>query len=246
LRRFILNPADFAGDEVTITGELYHYMARVLRLKKGCRIRLADGAGREYAGCVSRVDGDSLSVVLEGKEICQESVMAPAITIFQGLPRGDRLDLILQKCTELGAAAIIPFAAARSTARVPAARLAEKMERWWRITREAARQSNRSSVPEISYAGDLAQTLRLADQPVKLLLWEESEPGTLRRTLAENDPPERLAVIVGPEGGLTAEEAAGAVKCGFIPVSLGRRIVRTETAGPAILAILQYHWGDMG
>jgi 16S rRNA (uracil1498-N3)-methyltransferase len=93
---------------------------------------------------------------------------------------------------------------------------------------------------------DLAEVLRLAEHPVKLLLWEEERAGTLKKVLAELQQPERIAVIVGPEGGLTSEEAASAVQCGFVPVSLGKRIVRTETAGLAIMAILQFYWGDMG
>jgi 16S rRNA (uracil1498-N3)-methyltransferase len=101
-------------------------------------------------------------------------------------------------------------------------------------------------VPEISFAWELVEVLRLAEHPIKLLLWEEEQAGTLKKVLAQLSPPERIAVIVGPEGGLTAEEAASAVKCGFIPVSLGKRIVRTETAGLAIVTILQFYWGDMG
>ena len=87
---------------------------------------------------------------------------------------------------------------------------------------------------------------RLAEDPVKLLLWEEEQAGTLKKVLAELQAPERIAVIVGPEGGFTADEVASAVNCGFIPVSMGKRIVRTETAGLAIMAILQFYWGDMG
>src|SRR6185369_4314769 len=124
--------------------------------------------------------------------------------------------------------------------------LQEKVERWQRIAREAARQSGRMSAPEVSFAGDLAEVLRQADHAVKLLLWEEKEAGTLKKLLAELHPPEDIAVIVGPEGGLTREEVGSAMKCGFVPVSLGKRIVRTETAGPAILAILQFYWGDIG
>jgi 16S rRNA (uracil1498-N3)-methyltransferase len=229
-----------------ITGDLFHHIAHVLRLKKGAHICLNDGSDREYTGIISRVAGESITVTLEETLTAPATESGPRITLFQGIPRGNKLELILQKCTELGVAGIVPFMASRSVARVPAGRLREKLERWQRIVREAARQSNRASVPDISFAADLAEALNLAEDPVKLLLWEEEQAGTLKKVLAELPPPERIAVIVGPEGGLTAEEVASAVKCGFVPVSLGKRIVRTETAGLAIVAILQFYWGDIG
>jgi 16S rRNA (uracil1498-N3)-methyltransferase len=246
VRRFFIPTQLLADETITITGELFHHMARVLRLKKDTRIILADGSGREYVGTIRQVAGESIVVTLEESRVAPVTEAGPRITLFQGLPRGDKLELILQKCTELGAARIVPFTAARSITRLPDGRLQEKVERWQRIAREAARQSGRMSTPEVSFAGDLAEVLRQADHAVKLLLWEEEEAGTLKKLLAELHPPGNIAVIVGPEGGLTREEVGSAMKCGFVPVSLGKRIVRTETAGPAILAILQFYWGDIG
>jgi 16S rRNA (uracil1498-N3)-methyltransferase len=246
LRRFFIPTPLRADETITITGELFHHLARVLRLKEGSRIILADGSGHEYTGTIHQVTSESVAVTLEESRVAPVTEVGPRITLFQGLPRGDKLELILQKCTELGVAAIVPFTAARSISRMPDGRLREKLERWQRIAREAARQSGRMSAPEVSFAGDLAEVLRQADHAVKLLLWEEEEAGTLKKLLAELHPPENIAVIVGPEGGLTREEVGSAMECGFVPVSLGKRIVRTETAGPAILAILQFYWGDIG
>ena len=246
MRRFFIPTPLKADETITITGELFHHMARVLRLKKDTRIILADGSGREITGTIHQVTGESITVTLDESRVAPTTEAGPRITLFQGLPRGDKLELILQKCTELGAAGIVPFMAARSISRMPDGRQREKLERWQRIAREAARQSGRMAVPEVLFGGDLANVLRQADHPVKLLLWEEEQVGTLRKLLAELPPPERIAVIIGPEGGLTSEEVASATLYGFIPVSLGKRIVRTETAGLAILAILQFYWGDMG
>jgi 16S rRNA (uracil1498-N3)-methyltransferase len=246
LRRFIIPPQAVSDDTVIITGDLFHHMVHVLRLKKGARIHLADASGHDYTGIISGVAGESITVTLEETRTAPATESGPRITLYQGITKGDKLELILQKCTELGVAGIVPFMAARSVAKVPSGRLKEKLERWQRIVREAARQSNRSSVPDISFAGDLAEAVRMAEDPVKLLLWEEEQAGRLKKVLADLPRPERIAVIVGPEGGLTAEEVASAVKCGFIPVSMGKRIVRTETAGLAIVAILQFYWGDMG
>jgi 16S rRNA (uracil1498-N3)-methyltransferase len=192
------------------------------------------------------VEGRSITVSLENDSSLPTTEPGPKITLYQGIPKGDKLDLILQKCTELGATEIIPFIAARSVARVPEARIQERVERWRRIVLEAARQSNRFSVPEVFFAGDLANVLQLAKHSVKLLLWEEEQVGALRKTLAGFSSPLSIAVIVGPEGGLTVEEVESAGRCGFIPVSLGKRILRTETAALVVLSILQFYWGDIG
>jgi 16S rRNA (uracil1498-N3)-methyltransferase len=221
-------------------------MARVLRLKKGARVSLSDGSGHEYMGTIVQIAGESLAVKLEGVGIDHAAETGPKITLFQGVPKGDKLELIIQKSTELGVAEIVPFVAARSVSRPAAGRIQEKLERWRRITQEAARQSMRMTVPQVTFAADLSEVCRQADHTVKLLLWEEEQSGSLRKLLAGIQSPQRIAVIVGPEGGLTSEEVTCALKCGFIPVSLGRRIVRTETAGLAILSILQFYWGDIG
>jgi 16S rRNA (uracil1498-N3)-methyltransferase len=221
-------------------------MARVLRLKKGALLCLADGNDREYKGTISKVGEESLVIKLEEIITAPANEIGPKITLFQGLPKSDKLDWIIQKCTELGVDEIVPFVAARSVSRPPAGRIKEKLERWRRIAAEAARQSNRMTVPQVTLAADFSEACRQADHSVKLLLWEQEQPGTLRKLLAGSPSPERIAVIVGPEGGLTSEEVASALKCGFISVSLGKRIVRTETAGLAMLAILQFYWGDIG
>ena len=170
----------------------------------------------------------------------------PRITLFQGLPKGDKLEFILQKTTELGVEEVIPFIAARSVPRIRKGEEAEKVVRWQRIVQEAARQSGRGSVPEVSLAGSMAEVVNMSGHGVKFLLWEGEKVSRLKDTLAELPKPETIALIVGPEGGLSAEEAATATESGFVPVSLGPRIVRTETAGLVMMAILQFYWGDIG
>ncbi len=246
MKRFIIPSHSVSGDTVTITGDLFHHMARVLRLKKGVLLCLADGKDREYKGTICKVDEESLIIKLEEIITAPANEIGPKITLFQGLPKGDKLDWIIQKCTELGVDEIVPFVATRSVSRPPAGRIKEKLERWRRIAAEAARQSNRMTIPQVTLAADFSEACMQADHSVKLLLWEQEQPGTLRKLLAGSPSPERIAVIVGPEGGLTSEEVASALKCGFISVSLGKRIVRTETAGLAMLAILQFYWGDIG
>lgn len=246
MRRFFVPPDAFADGSAVITGDLFRHMARVLRLKIGTPVVLADGAGNEFAGTIEEVGKEKLVVTLDGSSVAAAAAAGPGITLYQGLPKGDKMELILQKTTELGVAEIIPFAAARSVARIRKGEETGKVARWQRIAREAARQSGRPSVPRVSLAGDLAEAVRLSRHSVKLLLWEEEKGNRLRETLAGLPVPETIALIVGPEGGLSAEEAATAKESGFIPVSLGERIVRTETAGLAMIAILQFYWGDLG
>ncbi|HEY5973376.1 MAG TPA: 16S rRNA (uracil(1498)-N(3))-methyltransferase [Geobacteraceae bacterium] len=246
LRRFILPPTCFIGRQATVSGEPYRHMVTVLRLAPGSRLLLADGSGREASGTIRTIDRESLLVDLDAELAAVAATAAPAITLYQGLPKGEKLDLILQKTTELGVAAIVPFQADRSVVRLTADRVADRVQRWQRIVLEAARQAGRSSVPLIDFTADLAAVTRHGNQELKLLLWEGETERGMKTVLNGCPRPASIAVLVGPEGGLTAAEAATAQSAGFIPVTLGQRILRTETAGLAVLAILQYEWGDLG
>ncbi len=168
------------------------------------------------------------------------------ITLYQGLPKGEKLDLILQKCTELGVAEVVTFGADRSVVKLRGERSSARLERCEKIVQEAARQSGRRSAPKVIIGGCLDAVLAEARQTVKLLLWEGEQTVRLRESLEAHAAPESVAVVVGPEGGLSADEVKQAVARGFTPVSLGRRILRTETAGLAVLSILQFQWGDIG
>lgn len=245
MRRFFVPPASIADGRAVISGDLFRHMAKVLRLKPGSRVLLADGSGTEFAGVIDSVGKEDLVVTIRESCVVAPSAV-PRITLFQGLPKGDKLDFILQKSTELGVAEVIPFAAARSVSRIRKGEEADKVVRWQRIVQEAARQSGRSSVPQVALAGSLAEVVNISGHAVKLLLWEGEKVNRLKDKLAELAQPETIALIVGPEGGLSAEEAALATDGGFIPVSLGPRIVRTETAGLVMMAILQFYWGDIG
>ena len=246
MRRFFVPPGSLERETISIEGELHHHMTRVLRLKIGASVLLADGEGHEVRGTIVEVGKESLAVERDTEVLAEAADSGLPITLYQGLPKGDKLELILQKGTELGAAAIVPFQADRSVSRIGQEQLSGKLERWQRIAGEAARQSQRISLPQISFAVGLDEVLASANHPLKLLLWEEERETRLRRVLENQSAPESIAVIVGPEGGLTENEARQARETGFIPVSLGPRILRTETAGLAILSILQFHWGDIG
>ncbi|MBJ6802051.1 16S rRNA (uracil(1498)-N(3))-methyltransferase [Geomonas propionica] len=246
MRSFFLGDNAVGDGEATVTGELYRHMARVLRLKEGVEVELVDGDGRRHSGVIAEVGAKSLTVRIDATTAAPEPEPGLRITLYQGLPKGDKLDLILQKCTELGIAEVVTFDAARSVVKLRGEKTAGKQARFEKIVQEAARQCGRSSAPRVAIGGSLKEVLRDAPQTVKLLLWEGEEKTTLRECLERYQAPESVAVVVGPEGGLTTEEVATALACGFTPVTLGKRILRTETAGLALVSILQFHWGDLG
>ena len=248
MRTFFLGDNPVSGDLATVSGELYRHMARVLRLKAGSAVTLTDAEGARLTGVIEEVGAKSLTVQISAREGAPvpEQELPFRVTLYQGLPKGEKLDLILQKCTELGAAELVTFEAARSIVKLRGERSAGRLERCEKIVQEAARQSGRRVPPRVCIGGGLDAVLREARHEVKLLLWEGEQTIRLKETFAAHPAPQSVGIVVGPEGGLSPEEVEKAIAHGFTPVSLGRRILRTETAGLAVLAILQFHWGDMG
>ncbi len=245
-RRFLAPGADLSGETVRIEGDLFRHMVKVLRLKIDTPIRLANGRGAECAGIIREIGRDHLTVAVEERRAAPPSGGKLRITLIQGLPKGEKMELILQKGTELGVSEVVPFQADRSVSRIPADRQDERLRRWQRIAAEAARQSGRPDIPTVRLARGMDEAVRDGGHDLKLLLWEEERATTLQGAMGDRPRPASIAVIVGPEGGLTEAEAETARRAGFIPVTLGRRILRTETAGIALLAILQYLYGDLG
>jgi 16S rRNA (uracil1498-N3)-methyltransferase len=165
------------------------------------------------------------------------------LTLIQGLPKGEKMELVLQKGTELGVSHFLPTQMERSVGRLKAEREKKRFGRWEKIIQEAARQSAQPYLPQLQIEHSLESALSSVDADLKLLLWEES--GQPLNQVLPGIPPQRVAVIVGPEGGVSAKEAQLAERAGYLPVSIGPRILRTETAGLAIMAILQYLYGDL-
>lgn len=246
MRRFFVEPGFLRPGKGVITGDLFRHLSTVLRLKSGDRLCLADGAGHESEAVIAAIGKDGMHVDIGPPQQVSTAVDATRITMYQGLPKGEKIDLILQKCTELGVARIVIFMARRSITRLEGDRLPKRLSRWERIVQEAARQSGRDDIPEVAFSESLEDALKGDISTLGLLLWEDEEDQGLREIVERSDKPESVAIVIGPEGGLTSEEAAVAVGHGFIPVSLGKRILRTETAGLSAVSILQYVWGDLG
>ncbi len=246
MRRFFVTQGVLDKATATISGELFHHVSTVLRLDTGDRVLLAENNGKEAVALITSVGKDSLTVALEYLPARSPGMSPLSVTLYQGLPKGDKIDMILQKATELGADAIIPFRALRSVPKPDAGRIEKRLMRWERIVQEAARQSGRKSLPQLGFATGIAELILLREHSLKLLLWEGETDNSLKGVLSPLSRPKDVALIIGPEGGLTEEEAKLAIAAGYLPVTLGERILRTETAGIAALAILQYVWGDMG
>lgn len=242
MRRFFLPSATFqTGTSIELAAEALKHIRNVLRLTVGTEIELLDGRGA-IARCrlENLTTKEGTATVLDVRQV---EPPALSIELIQGTTKGDKLDLILQKGTELGASRFLVSTMERSVGRLKADRRPAKIERWQKIVQEAARQCGQAHLPEIDTANSLADAVEASAGELKLMLWEE-ETQPLPEILPET-PPATISILVGPEGGLSKTEAMKAKAAGFKSVRLGPRILRTETAGLAIISVLQYLYGDL-
>ena len=198
-----------------------------------------------HFGTINQVAKEWVAVkIASSSPASQSDATAPRITICQGLPKGDKIDLILQKGTELGAHDFWLFGGRRSVAKIRDDQQNSKLERWNRITAEAARQCGRPDIPEVTWRPSAVEAANDSGQELRLILWEGEREHTLKEVLSAGGKPSSVSVAIGPEGGFDPLEVRHFSQHGFQPVSLGSRILRTETASIAILAIIQYIWDE--
>lgn len=241
MRRFFVPPQTLQGDRITLTGAPLHHLRSVLRLGTAEEIVLLDGEGTLCRCRIEQVGKESARATV--LERWRESEGTLPLRLMQALPKGDKFSLVLQKGTELGITAFSPITSARCISRPAKDRGEKQLLRWRRIIQEAARQSLRPRLPRIDAPTPLAEALTTADEELRLMLWEE---GSLPLdAVLPPRAPASVALLVGPEGGLSTEEAHQAAAAGFRAVRLGPRILRTETAGFAAAAVLQYIYGDL-
>ena len=245
-RRFMISSRAICDGYASFDGDTYNHMVRVLRLGTGDSVQLADEKGMVHFGTINQVAKEWVAVKISSSCSAVESdSTAPRITICQALPKGDKIDLILQKGTELGAHNFLLFGGRRSVAKIRDDQQASKLERWNRITSEAARQCGRSDIPEVSWRLSAVEAAHETGHERRLILWEGERELSLKNVLSVGGKPTSVIVAIGPEGGFDPLEVRHFSQLGFQPVSLGNRILRTETASIAILAIMQYIWGEM-
>ena len=255
MRRFTIAPERLDAGRVVFDRDESHHLARVLRLRSGDTVIAADGAGREYTVRLETVGEEATGTVLGVTSRETESPLR--ITLVQSVPKGDKMETIVRAATELGVARVVPALTARTVVTLEPSRWRDRARRWQRVAKEAAKQCGRAVVPAVDVPRPLADVLAL-DEPadLRLCLWEgatgdERSASVPVTALAASLPAgltsgARVLVLVGPEGGLSREEVESARAHGWTIVGAGPRILRTETAGPAVIAVLQSRFGDLG
>lgn len=238
--RFFASPDAFQGNQVILTGEPLHHLRNVLRAKPGTTVILMNGLGLCCQAIVTEINAHTATADILRR--WQAETEPLPITLMQALPKGDKLDLVLQKGTELGISCFQPLESDHAVPQLDAARRDKRQQRWQRIVNEAARQCRRSTLPEVEALKPLQQALTESTADLKLVLWEAGAVALAERLPPE--PPDSVALLVGPEGGFSARELTEITNAGFQPVHLGPRILRTETAGLAATPVLQYLYGD--
>jgi len=232
------------NETVWLPADNLHYLKNVLRLQEGAGIVIFDSAGHEYEAVITQYSAAGVEVRTV-KQIGRAE-REIRITLAQALPKAGKMDFIVKTAAELGADLIIPFVASRSVSRMTADKAAQKVSRWGKIALEASRVSRAAGVAQVDHIKKFDAMLKSAAPPgARMIFWEEEQEITLKDVLTDKslDGCRNYFIIVGPEGGLAKEEIAQAKEAGFLSVSLGRRILKVETAAAAIMAIIQYEKG---
>jgi 16S rRNA (uracil1498-N3)-methyltransferase len=241
LTRVYVEAALESGGRLVLSGSAAGHLTRVLRLGPGAAITLFNGLGGEYAASIERVQGSEVSVAVGEHQPLERESPFP-LTLAQGVSRGERMDLVVQKATELGVSRLVPVLTERSIVRLDEQQSDRKSSHWRAIAIAACEQCGRNRLPEVALPARLGQFLR--DSPAdgtKLLL----SPEATRRIEDVPRPQRGATVLIGPEGGLADEEQQRALAAGFLAVRLGPRVLRTETAAIAAITLLQREFGDL-
>lgn len=241
LTRVYVEESLASGKHCLVTGNAANHMVRVLRLGVGAAITLFNGAGGEYAARIESLRKDAVRVEV-GAHAALERESPLDVTLAQGVSRGERMDWIIQKATELGVRRIVPLITVRSVVRLDAHQALKKLQHWRGIAIAACEQCGRNRLPELAAPVDLLEFLasEASGDAMRLVL---SPAGNLR--IGTIKSPQKIIVLIGPEGGLAPHEGETALDRGFSAMSLGPRILRTETAAIAALAALQQQIGDL-
>jgi 16S rRNA (uracil1498-N3)-methyltransferase len=258
MQRYFVPPEQLDGQQVRLTGDDAHHLSKVMRAEPGDEIIVSNGQDREVLARIALVDRGLVEAEVV-QELPMDREAGVEVWIAQSLPKGDKLETVIQKCTELGAARFIPFLSERTIVQYDEKKEVKRLERWGKIAKEAAEQAHRNRVPSIESPMSWKQLMKLVPEADLALLCYELESGLSLRPLlvrhAEAAKDEavsgssrrlRVLVLVGPEGGFTEREASESVEAGCHSVSLGKRILRTETAAMTALTCILYETGEMG
>ena len=233
------------NEEMTITGVDAKHIGKVLRMQPGDKLQIVSDDGVSALAEVASITESTVTVRCLEK-LAESHEPAVKITLAQGLAKGEKMDFIIQKAVELGAYSIVPVAMEHSVVRLDGAKADKKVERWQKIAEAAAKQSKRDIIPQVQDVQTVKEMLANNDCKTKIIAYECEDRMSLKTALREAGQMEDLLLIIGPEGGISESELAKAREAGAVPVSLGRRILRAETAGLVAMSAIFYEIGDLG
>ncbi len=242
--KFFVERENIGEERAYIRGADANHIARVLRARVGEQITVCDGAGCDYSCRIESILPDEVSLTIVEKMPCTAEPDVQ-ITLFMALPKSDKMDYVVQKAVELGVYRIVPFSASRCVVKLDGVAGKKKAERWQKIAHAAAKQSGRGIVPEVSAPITFDALMEKAGEfDLPLLCYECEEENSLKKILSKNKF-KSACVVVGPEGGFDRVEVEQAIEHGFKSVSLGKRILRCETAPGCVICAILYHTDNM-
>lgn len=246
LRRFFVEGTIERDRPCVIAGPEGRHMAKVLRLGPGDHVALLDGRGTRFQGVIQSVTREGVTVIPENP-LPSPSPPPLDIILCQAILKSGPMDFLIQKTSELGVHAIFPFFSERTIVRLQEERSANRLRHWNGVAKGAAKQSGRNVQARIAAPAPLDERIEgwRAEKGLKVLLWEGEGQQDLKGLLRDTSQSERFIGMIGPEGGFTRDEVEMAAGAGFVPVSLGERILRAETAAIVMVALVQYEWGDL-
>ncbi len=252
MQRYFINPDQFTENEAILTGDDSHHLQKVMRARVGEQVICSNGIGREALVKITEMHAGLVrAAIIEELPLLAEPGVQ--VWIAQSLPKGDKLETVIQKGTEIGAVRFIPFLSARTVVQYDERKEAKRVDRWRKIAKEAAEQAHRNRIPEVDAPIPWKQLLKQAGLADAAFFCYEKENGQHLRTGLRHafpDPAEAkgktVLLVIGPEGGFTEQELQEAEAAGCVAVGLGARILRTETAGMVGLTCVLYETGEMG
>lgn len=238
--RVHIAPLPEGATELVLSRETSHYLSRVLRLPVDANIIAFDGRGGEYSAKILQIEKHRSTIALE--RFSPDNRDSPlSVHLAIAISRGERMDFVVQKATELGVSSITPLFSERCEVKLKADRQDKKLHHWRKVAISACEQCGRNLLPIINPPATLADWITQSDQELKLVLHLAEGQNVVDNA----DAPQSIALLIGPEGGLSEDEVTRAQNKGFKSMQLGPRVLRTETAPIAALSILQYQWGDL-
>lgn len=244
--RFFTARENISDTQLIIDNEDVNHISRILRLKEGDGITVCDGRGFDYRAVIHSIEPKKIvcSIAEKTKSVTEPNI---EVTLFQGLPKASKMDYIIQKTTELGIAKIVPCAMSRCVAKLENQKAeAKKVDRWQKVAEAAAKQSGRGVIPEIAMPVSIDEAIKeMQECDICFAPYECEDKTNLHEVLTSVKEPKKAGFIIGPEGGFDLSEIEKIKAAGIKTVTLGKRILRTETAGEAVLAMLMYEIGDI-